>query len=148
MQELYNSGKLYLINGINEIKIIFISIVVIILNFLILNLKDFIKFLFDKNIIQLAISILIATQIGTFVNSINTYIITPILINLPFMSNLKAEDINYTILGIQFQIGKILIIFLNFIFTLILIFCIWKISLLPNYNFITNYLTEIKLKIE
>jgi large conductance mechanosensitive channel len=90
------------------------------------NITDFINFLINKNIIQSAIGIMIATQIGKISDIIVTNIILPIINAINILSNDKFEDFKYNILGIEFNFGKVILGIIQFLIILFCIYMLWK----------------------
>lgn len=92
------------------------------------NLEKFIDFLVEKNIIQMIIGIVIATQVSNIVNIFSTNILTPIINEINILYGKEFSDLNYTILGVTFNYGKLVIGLIQFISILYIIYNIWKIS--------------------
>ena len=106
-------------NTLQEVKVLFITIIINILNFLINHSKNFITFLFEKNIIHMCIGIIVATQIGTLTTSFNNNILQPIIDRSLIFYNDKLENYKYTILGIEFKLGKLIIDIIKILLILI-----------------------------
>jgi large-conductance mechanosensitive channel len=130
---------------INEVQIVIIAILQFIINFSADNLKNFIQFIFDKNIIQMCIGIIVATQIGTLSNVFNDIIIKPILEKSSIVNNEKIENIKYSLLGIEFRIGTLLITIIKLLVTFMIVFIIYKISTDVNIGNFFKKLSQIKL---
>uniref|UniRef100_A0A6C0EDT1 Large conductance mechanosensitive channel protein n=1 Tax=viral metagenome TaxID=1070528 RepID=A0A6C0EDT1_9ZZZZ len=130
---------------INEVQIVIIAILQFIINFSADNLKSFIQFIFDKNIIQMCIGIIVATQIGTLSNVFNDIIIKPILEKSSIVNNEKIENIKYSLLGIEFRIGTLLITIIKLLVTFMIVFIIYKISTDVNIGNFFKKLSQIKL---
>jgi large-conductance mechanosensitive channel len=130
---------------INEVQIVIIDILQFIINFSADNLKNFIQFIFDKNIIQMCIGIIVATQIGTLSNVFNDIIIKPILEKSSIVNNEKIENIKYSLLGIEFRIGTLLITIIKLLVTFMIVFIIYKISTDVNIGNFFKKLSQIKL---
>lgn len=148
MEHILHNSKKYAYSFASNIKVIILSILSSAINFLLFNLKDFLKFLLEKNILQMGIGMIVATQVGKITTAITDYIITPILDKTLFLYGGKFQDIKYTILGIDFQLGEIIIVLLEFILTLMIIYSIWKFSSYTDLNSIEHMLADAKIKIE
>jgi large-conductance mechanosensitive channel len=118
----------YLNKIINEISNLFNILIKNIINFLIINLKDFIYYLEEKKIINLAIGILLGTQLSKITNAITEYIFSPIIEKSSTLYNGKLENLTYKILNIEFKIGKIFIVLIQSIMILFFIYSFWKFS--------------------
>jgi large-conductance mechanosensitive channel len=121
-----------------------VDVILIILNFLKLNLAGFLKFLFDKNIIQSSIGIIIASQIAKLTNLFVDTVFNPIVNRITGGTIKKYEDLTITIFDINIKIGLIMSTVINFLLIVFIIYNIWKISQYTNFDFITNLITETK----
>jgi large-conductance mechanosensitive channel len=110
------------------------------------NLVGIMTFLFEKKLIQTAIGLIIATQIGKFTNVLTGVIISPIMQVVSFGQVKKLEDFKIEIFGIEFKLGLLIINLLDFVFVVIIVYYIWKISTLKNFDFIQNFLDAAKPK--
>lgn len=122
----------------------------LIATFLLLLLKffkpysvDFIKFIFNKNIIQLAIGIIISTQVGKLTESFTVSIINPILQKISFTKN-EFKDLKYNRLGIKFKIGDIITNLISFFIILTIVFYIWSLSTNIDIKIINNIMDSIE----
>ena len=115
-----------------------------ILNFLKLNLAGFLKFLFNKNIIQTGIGIIVASQIGKITNMFVDTILNPIIERVTRGSIKSHEDLVITVFDVKIKIGIIISHLINFMLITYIIYNIWRISQYSNFDFITNIITETK----
>lgn len=122
----------FLIKTVNVIKI---------------NIAGILKFLFDRNIIQMAIGIIIASQVTRITNLIMEVLINPIVNRITLGNIKKVEDIKFTFFDLELKIGLILYNIVNFIFIVIMIYYIWKLSQMSNFKFITDMLGETEDKL-
>jgi large-conductance mechanosensitive channel len=86
------------------------------------------KFIIDRGIVQLAIGMIIATQVTTLCPIIIDSLIAPILsflLNNP--ENKKLQDYTVTVLGVKFKIGNLIIGFINFIVVILFVFYFWRV---------------------
>ena len=58
----------------------------------------------------------------------------------------KLEDFKIEIFGIEFKLGLLIINLLDFVFVVIIVYYIWKISTLKNFDFIQKFLDAAKPK--
>jgi large-conductance mechanosensitive channel len=110
------------------------------------NLVGVMTFLFEKKLIQTAIGLIIATQIGKFTNVLSEVIISPIMQIITFGQVKKLEDFKINIFGIEFKLGLLIINLLDFVFVVIIVYYIWRISRLKNFDFIQTFLDTAKAK--
>ena len=100
------------------------------------QLSDFIRFLIEKNIVQMAIGVLIATQVSKLVDNISELIITPISKKvIPEQDNTK-NDLKKNIFDIEFQYGKLIIAFLQFLMIIVLVYFIWKLTKITKFEWL------------
>lgn len=114
------------VNFFSKFKFIFFSLLRIFNN----NYQDFIQFLLEKNILQTIIGLLIATQVGLMSSVIINNILSPI-INFIVADITKKKNFSehtYTLLGINFKYGLIVLTSLKVFITFIFVFIIWKFS--------------------
>lgn len=86
---------------------------------------DFENFMSQQLVVQLAIATLIGTYLNSLISGVVNLIATPI-INKIVNKNDINENYKYTILGVQFEIGKILALFINFIMTMLIIYLMFR----------------------
>ena len=133
MNIINNSNK-YLNNAFENMKSKIIILMIYLLNFLKFNSKNFIKFLIDNRIIQIAMGIIIGTQVGLFMTDFNNIILKPI-INYIDSKNDKINYYTYTIFNINIKYGKLLLSFINLFTSLIIVYLLWFLSNIPNESF-------------
>jgi len=117
---------------------------IFLVNFFKNHLVGFIRFLFDRNIIQTGVGIIIATNISKITIVIVDAFITPIIKRLSFGT---VDDINnweLELFDIKIKIGLILVTILNFLFTTVVVYHIWKLSQIINTNVINDLLDITK----
>jgi len=90
------------------------------------NLSSFIKFLLEKNIIQMGIGFIIATQVKTFIDNITHYLLNPIVTKIVPRENTPESNLQKNIFGINFNYGQIIIEFLTFMLMIVLVYFIWQ----------------------
>jgi large-conductance mechanosensitive channel len=88
---------------------------------------SFLVFLKNKKISDMALAFILSTQVTLIVNSFITCIINPML-NVFFTSKLNTnlEDYKVNFFGIEYKIGLFISNFLKLIFTLYLVFLIYR----------------------
>jgi large-conductance mechanosensitive channel len=129
---------------IKNLKYNVLDFVLIILNFLRLNLVGFLNFLFNKNIIQTSIGIIVASQIGRLTNLFVDTILNPVVDRITGGSIKKHEDLTITLLDVKIKIGLIISTLINFLLIIFIVYNIWKISQYSNFDFINNLITDTK----
>ena len=117
------------------------QVLLLLLIFINNNYKKFIKFLTDKNIIQMIIGIIIGSQVSTFTNLLNSVIFTPIINYFNSYNNI-FEKYNYNLINIKFEYGKLILGLIQLIVSFIIIYIFWSLSQLDTYNLIDNKLTN------
>ena len=147
MNDKYNYTLLQVQYVISTFKQFIKKMCITILNVLINNIKEFITFLFQKNIMQVCIGLIIASQFGVVVDAFTKDIIKPIL-DVVFSYNRNIGSVSYSLFGIKFKIGEFIITLINLIIALFCIFIISKLSQNNMIDRIIKFLTELKLKIE
>lgn len=110
------------------------------------NIDDFLGFVLDKNIVQIGISLIIATNINTLTISITDFIISPIIARLTNGEFKNIEKYTIDILGIKFKIGILIMTFINFFLTIIIIFYIFKLTDISSFNYLINIIKNINKK--
>ena len=90
-----------------------------------INSKHFFEFLNKFNIIPLAFSLIISLNLNQLSNSFIETIISPIINRLFNNSDIKLKDREFIIFGIKFEYGQFLVNFIQFIFTLIILFLLY-----------------------
>lgn len=118
--------------------------IIAIINFLKNNLAGFLKFLFDRNIIQTGVGIIIATQIGKLTNVLVEAFINPIVKRLSVGTFDELTDWELTFFDIKIKIGLILSTIINFLLVTIVVYYIWKLSQNTNFDFIKEFLEDSK----
>jgi large-conductance mechanosensitive channel len=116
------------------------------INFIIIYLVDFGKFIFEKNIIQLTIGIVLSIQLTDIIKNINLNIVIPIINSVIKIFNIRIKDMTYNILGINFYLGDIIQILLQFIVSLFIFYFIWKLFKSNDITYFTNLLEKLKIK--
>ena len=121
----------------------------LIIKFIKVNSELIKKFLTTNNVIKISIGMLLGTQISIFVNSIINTTLIPILNSLNIINKTSFQNINYNILGIDIKIGQLIISCLTLLFTIIIVYVLWRIIesfttsvLLDSLNNFENYITR------
>lgn len=93
--------------------------------------KGFINFLEQRNLVQLAVGFLLATQINQLVSTFVDDIISPILFKIFNVSGAKQfNKMTIKIFGVELLVGNFI---LNFIKFTILIYIVYKIVTFIDY---------------
>jgi len=121
---------------------------IIFLNFVKNNLSGFLKFLFDKNIVQTSVGIIIASQIGKITNIIVESLINPIVKRLSVGTIDNINDWELNLFDINIKIGLILYTIINFLLVAIVVYHIWKLSQNTNFDYIKDTIDNIKDNID
>jgi large-conductance mechanosensitive channel len=100
------------------------------------QLSDFIKFLIEKNIVQMAIGVLIATQVSRLVDNISDLIITPISKKVIPEQDSTKNDLKKNIFNIEFHYGKLIIAFLQFLMIIVFVYFIWKLTKVTKFEWL------------
>ena len=129
---------------VNKIDMTFTNIIILILNFFKSQVDGIMSFIFNKNIIQTCIGLIIASQVSKITTMLIDIIITPIIQRLTGDETTKLEEVKVNILGVNLQIGLFLSKIINFIIILIIVYYIFKLSTLPNFNSIKSGLDSAK----
>ena len=129
---------------VNKIDDQFTQFIINIINFFKSQVDGIMSFIFNKNIIQTCIGLIIASQVSKLTTMLIDIIITPIIQRITGDQAAKLEEVKITILGVNLQIGLFLSKLINFIIILIIVYYIWKLSTLPNFNSIKTSLDSAK----
>lgn len=108
------------------------------------NITDMLTFILSKNIIQTGVGIIIASNINKLTIAVTDFVVSPIVNRF---TNGEIKDIEkYTmeVAGVEFKVGSLLLTIISFILTVIVVYYIWKLMQLPNFNFINKILDTIK----
>lgn len=92
------------------------------------HFTEIINFLLEKNLVQTAIGLIVASQISKLTNTLTDVIVDPIVQFLTFGKTKQLEDYKIKIYKIDFKIGLLIANIINIIIVLIIIFYIWKLS--------------------
>ena len=91
------------------------------------------KFFVDRGVIQLAIGMIIATQITTLCPIVIDSIVSPVINTiLNKDQNKKLQDYTITLFGIKFKIGSLIIGLINFFVVVLFVFYLWRLMLRIN----------------
>ncbi len=104
------------------------------------NFTDFINFLLEKNIFQMGISFIIATQINNLFKNLTDAIIMPISNKV---ISTKNTDKTTNVVGIQFKFYAFIINLFNFFIIMVFIYFLFKLSNI-NKGILTNIFQKIK----
>lgn len=97
---------------------------------------DFIQFFTKRDVINVAMATTIALYINNLTNDLIKTLINPIIKRIFIGKNSLRDEFIYTIFGIQFEIGKIIEIILQFMITMIIIYFMYKF--LPSLLYLKN----------
>ena len=135
------------VNKIQDTSIIvenkFNKLVNTIFNILINQSADLLKFLFERNIVQMAIGLLIASEVSSATKVFTDTVISPIINRLLINRKGKLEEYKYYILGIEFKFGLLLMQIIKGILVLIIVYFIWKLSRVQNFDFIQQFFKDV-----
>lgn len=124
--------------------------VISIFNYIIDILKDqsesFLRFLFQQNLIQLGIGLLVATQLSAFTTNVSTNILAPIINSLSTGSQKNLADYTITIFGITFKVGTVIVGIINLILMIVVIYLLYQLTKITNFEFINRLLPTEKNK--
>ncbi len=140
MEQIVNSGSKLVSNSGDKL----IVLTIMILDFLKNNVSGILTFLFEKNIIQTMVGLIIASQVSKVTNVLSEVIISPTIQVISFGEFSKLEDFKIQLFGIEFKIGLLIITLINFLIVLIIVYYIWKLSRVENYKFLTDILENAK----
>jgi large conductance mechanosensitive channel len=118
--------------------------IMFVIDFLKNNLVGFLKFLFDRNIIQTGIGIIIASQISKIANVIVESFINPIVRRVSVGTIDDITNWELTFFDIKIKIGLILSTIINFLLIAVVVYYIWKLSQNTNFDFIKEFLEDSK----
>lgn len=130
-------STIYYINSV--IQTVFLSLVE---NFN-SNAKDFISFLSANNIVSVCLGLIFATQITNLNNMLINEIITPIMLKIT--DKQKISDYKHTILGIEFNTGKIIMNMFNIFFIILFVYILYTVMQKGITEFMQDISTIIKL---
>lgn len=108
---------------------------------------DLFKFLIDKNVIQISIGLLLATQIKKINDILQTVIISPIVNRVTFGNLEKLEDWKIDLLGIEIKIGLLMSGLIDFMLVILIVYYIWKLTLITDHKIIFDFFESFKPKI-
>lgn len=121
-----------------------IIVTIMLLDFLKNNVTGILTFLFEKNIIQTMVGLIIASQVSKVTNVLSDVIISPTIQVISFGEFSKLEDFKIHLFGVEFKIGLLIITLVNLLIVLIIVYYIWKLSRVENYKFLTDILDNAK----
>ena len=124
------------------------QILILILSILKDNLAGFLKFLFERNIVQTGIGIIMATQVSKITNLLVETIINPIINRITFGTIKNVNEWEIKIFDITLKIGVIISAIINFMSVAFVVYYIWKFSQNSNFSFITGILDQAKVSID
>jgi large-conductance mechanosensitive channel len=122
----------------------FNEFIIIIIDFLRNNLVGFLKFLFDKNIIQTGIGIIIATQVSKLTDVFVQSLFNPIINRITVGTVNNINDWQITLFDIKIKIGLIISSIINFLLIALIVYYIWKLSQNNSFDFINEMLADTK----
>ena len=104
-------------------------------------INPFFSFLKKFNIVPLAFSLIISLNLNQLSNSFIETIISPIINKLFNDSDIKLKDREIIIFGVTFEIGRFIINFIQFVFTLLSLYLLYLF-----YNYISNDTLEVTVQ--
>lgn len=124
------------------------QILILILSILRENLAGFLKFLFERNIVQTGIGIIMATQVSRLTNLLVETIINPIINRITFGTIKNINEWEIKIFDITLKIGVVISAVINFISLAVVVYYIWKFSQNTNFKFVTGIIDQAKETID
>jgi large-conductance mechanosensitive channel len=106
--------------------------------------EGFFNFLFKHDIVNIGIGLILASQLGNIVKIISEELVAPIINKITVSQTKKLEDYKITVLGMEFKIGNILIVIINFMLMLLIIYYIYKLIMVSKEDFIGRATKLIK----
>jgi len=106
------------------------------------NTSGFFQFLFDRNIIFIAVGFIVSTQISKLVTSFVEIFIDPIIKRLSIGTVQRLKDLEITLFDVKFKIGLFIETLFNLGITFIIVYQIWAFSKNPNTTGIMNWLRK------
>ena len=129
---------------INILKSKIIIIIVYILNIIKYNYEKFLVFLISNNIIQLAIGIILGTQIGNFTNSLNSILLTPIIKYIDERNN-NLNSFDYNLFGIKIKYGELILCFIQLFTSMLIIYLLWYLTSMSDFKIFDKQLQSLFL---
>lgn len=111
------------------------KIIRIIISFCVIQSKQFIKFLVDKNVVSAGIAIIVGTQIGKITGSFVEYLLAP-FINLILAGKTKSfNDYEFEVYTIRFKIGLFLTNLIQFFINMLMVYYVFKMTQFSSTGF-------------
>lgn len=129
--------------SVNVVENIFKDSIIFVLNILKTHSTGLLRFLFDKNLIQMGIGIMVATQVSKLTSIITDNIISPIINKLTGEDVAKFEDYTYTLFGINFKLGIVITNLVNCLLVLLIIYNIYQLSKITDFSFLGSRIDKI-----
>lgn len=129
---------------LSKFEIFFKIFLISIINFLKKYLAGFVKFLFDRNIVQTGIGIIIASQISKLTGLFIDTLINPIITRITAGNVKTMEEWSINIFDIKIKIGLIISSLVNFVLLVFIIYQIWQLSQITDFKVINNLLDNTK----
>ena len=108
------------------------------------NIEDMLKFILNRNIVQMGVGLIIASNVGKITTSVTDFIISPIVNRFTNGQIKDVEKYTIEIAGIEFKVGALMLNIINFILTIIVLYYIWRLTQLTSFDFIKDLLEGIK----
>lgn len=138
INDLNDNFNMHFNNIINNIKSYILFIIINMIKIFSSNYQSFMNFIVSEKVIGLGIGILLGTQVGNFITSVNSIILTPIIKYIDD-KNKNINSITYNIFGIDIKYGELLLSFINLIVSLLIIYVMWYFTNSENVHLIQNY---------
>lgn len=108
------------------------------------NFDKFMKFLIEKNVLQVFIGFVIATNVTKITNSLVDVILTPLITIITFGKINNIKTFSFKILGVEFKIGLFISVIIDVILMLLIVFFVWRLSTTTDYTDIKKSISNLK----
>jgi large-conductance mechanosensitive channel len=120
----------------------FLNIILFFLEIFRNNTSGFFQFLFERNIIFIAIGFIVSTQISKLITSFVEIFIDPIVKRLSAGTVESLQKLELTIFDVKMKIGLFINTLFNFFITFIIIYQIYIFSRNPDTTGLVNWLRK------
>lgn len=107
------------------------------------QVSDLFKFFFERNIIQTAVGLIIASQISNIAKVISDSIIKPLFDKFVLNKNKNFDQIQYKFLGIEFKLGNLILELIKLLMIILMMYLLWKGSQIQNFDFIKTTVEKL-----
>jgi large conductance mechanosensitive channel len=94
--------------------------------------KSFLSFLVDKKVLTIGIGLMIASQLSVLTNTFTKSIINPIINKLIKDKTQTLDELEVEIVGVKFEVGKLISSIINFLIVLIILYYLYKLEIKLN----------------